>query len=475
MAGRRRDIDTLPQRAGQAAKAVSHLGNAFEELARGGTVSNTALMQAARSLQGLGPAGQIASAGLVMAIARLDEVAKSGEKLVSTQFAGFNRSLEAAVSFQAKAANAADGLKESWKSLGTIASALTDEEVKREESLKRVSAAMRQNLDITAIAKAGAQGLGAALINLDFSAEGLLAPGLEKTREALTNMTRSEREALLASIEATRQLLARKERIEDEISATERATRAWENFNRQVRLAEDIRKARGQQRDPNAGLVDVSEKRQEVADLEELVQQYENQAATAQATNNEAEYESALRNIAAGEQRIDQLERQIVVMRAVASIADSAIRQTAAGAFDAYADALDETVSMNQLLHSSFDRTMRNVAASTIRSVGQQASVEGAMEAARALAALATYRYDAAANHAAASAAFFGVAALAGIGAGLTSVKGPGLGGSSRKGADGGPGGGKVSVNVTWIGAPDDAALNDFGRRLAKVMSQGDA
>lgn len=146
----------------------------------------------------------------------------------------------------------------------------------------------------------------------------------------------------------------------------------------------------------------------------------------------------------------------------------------AVSAFDAYAAALDETIALNAIFAGGFDRSMRNVAASTLRSIGQQATVEGAMSAAKAIRDYSDGNLPGAIGHTKAAGMFFGVAALAGVASGAMSVSASGGGGASAGGGGGSFGGGNnggdnVTQNITIIGTLDAEAAENLYGQLAEA------
>jgi len=180
------------------------------------------------------------------------------------------------------------------------------------------------------------------------------------------------------------------------------------------------------------------------------------------------------------EQSIEALNRQADAYRMLGHVANDAIGGMAAGAFNAYADALDKTVSLNALFAGGFDRALRNQAAAVVRSVGQQAAIRSIFELAQGFAALGTPGMQGLAAFHFKSAAIFGsIAVASGPGAGLLSVAPAGAGGGEGRGrADrdgGGDRAGGPSYQVTVIGNLDDQGAADLVRRLRQAEERGDA
>lgn len=169
-----------------------------------------------------------------------------------------------------------------------------------------------------------------------------------------------------------------------------------------------------------------------------------------------------------------QWEQSMANMKAIAW---DALAVGAAGAFDVYADAVDQAITLNRFAAEEFGRSARNMLASTLRTIGQRSMVEAAYEFAKAIGALADGNGASAALHAKAGAMHLGVAALAGVAAGGLSVNAGGGGGRSA-GADpsGGGGGGRSgnTINVTVIGALDHASRRDLAKQLQDEMEDSD-
>ena len=158
--------------------------------------------------------------------------------------------------------------------------------------------------------------------------------------------------------------------------------------------------------------------------------------------------------------------------------AESVFIMSAVDAYNAYADALDRTVSLNAIFAGGFDRAMRNVAASAVRSLGQRAAFEAAFELAAGFRDLATPGMQGAALiHFKSAGMFAAIAAAAGIGGGLLSVQGPGA-----PGAGGPVGGGRsdssgsgrtVNLSVVTIGVLDSEARKEIARQLQQEILEG--
>lgn len=160
-------------------------------------------------------------------------------------------------------------------------------------------------------------------------------------------------------------------------------------------------------------------------------------------------------------------------------MAKDAFADVMVGAFNAYADALDRTISLNAIFAGGFDRALRNMAASTVRSVGQQATVKGAFEVAEAFASLARYDGVGFAGHMKAAGAYFAVAATAGVAAGALSVNAGGaagggvrLPGANPDGTDrGGP---SPTFQLILLGAPDASVKDEIARWVRDAMEGRD-
>lgn len=148
-------------------------------------------------------------------------------------------------------------------------------------------------------------------------------------------------------------------------------------------------------------------------------------------------------------------------------------------ALNAYYDALDKTVSLNAIFAGGFDRAMRNAAAATVRSVGQQAAVRAIFELAEGWACLGNpLLAEFAPFHFKSAAIFGGIAIGAGPGAGLLSVMPAGGGGGKEKGGagsgSGSSGGGGPNINVTFIGTLDTQARRDIWAQIRQEIIESD-
>lgn len=155
-------------------------------------------------------------------------------------------------------------------------------------------------------------------------------------------------------------------------------------------------------------------------------------------------------------------------------ISDSAkyhIQGLGAGAFNAYADAMDNAITTGKLSSEAFGRALQNVLATTLRGIGQESAMKGAFQIAEGIAGLASGD-PRAGGHFVAAGKYFAVAAAAGAAAGAVSVS-PG-GGGGRGGRGGRDGGREVVQNVTVIGALDSGARADLARQLREEIDQGD-
>lgn len=173
------------------------------------------------------------------------------------------------------------------------------------------------------------------------------------------------------------------------------------------------------------------------------------------------------------------LERQADTYKFVAGVAKDAVGGIMAGAFNAYADALDETVSLNAIFAGGFDRALRNQAAAVVRSVGQQAAVRSIFELAEGFAALGSpFTAPFAPFHFKAAALFGGIALAAGPGAGLLSVAPAAAGSAGGRGGKGGSGDSGsarsgATINVTILGAPSWETKRSIKEWVSEVESEG--
>ena len=158
----------------------------------------------------------------------------------------------------------------------------------------------------------------------------------------------------------------------------------------------------------------------------------------------------------------------------IGELASHHVGKIGAGAFDVYADAVDKALQREKVSSEAIGRALQNVVASTVRGIGQEASVKGAMQTAEGIAALATHRYTDAGEPFLAAGQYFAVAATAGVVAGALSVKPSGSGGPSRGsgGASRGARGG-APAQVTIVGVLDTAARKELARQLRAEIDEG--
>ena len=187
-----------------------------------------------------------------------------------------------------------------------------------------------------------------------------------------------------------------------------------------------------------------------------------------------------IEELALHEQTITVLEAEADTYRYLGNVVRDTIGDLAVGALNEYYDALDKTVSLNAIFAGGFDRAMRNAAAATVRSVGQQAAVRAIFELAEGWAALGTPGMQGLAAFHFKSAALFGSIALAaGPGAGLLSVA-PGGGGA---GGDRGGGGGRgrdsdregrsgPNIQLIIMGNPDFETKRTYAQWVAEVVAE---
>lgn len=460
MAGKRggtSDIDSLPQRAGSAQKAVRALSGAFDDLARTGEVTNKSLVQAFGALEALGPAGHIAAAGLRLVAGQFIAVAEAGASGMIGAVNDLNSSLQIQAQIMARADGTYKALGAQFRSLASVSVELAQEQDKVKTILASSAAGIEQQTSIWNLAKKG------------FAATG----------ESLNGLAAGTRDALIASAAHTRQLLARKDALNSEIGAFQSNERAMESWGRAMLFNQQIQKTLEGTGAQSSGQVSaVVESRIAGIDREVSSLKAKGQALLALARIESEQSgmasEGTLERIRENQLETDSLQAKAQMYRDVGAIADSAIGGTAAGAFDAYANALDKTISLNQIFAGGFDRSMRNMAASVVRSVGQQAAVKGAFEVAEAVGSFAIGAYPMAALHLEAAGLYFGVAALAGVAAGAISVKGApagssrGPGGRAGDSGDNGP-----RINVTIIGAPDWDGKRAVAGWIAEVAAAG--
>jgi len=445
---RKGDIEGLPGRTQAATKGVTALSGAFGELSKKGELSASSINQIAGSLAMVNPLlGLVAASvgAVVSSFKLLEELElKDSMALFAVGARQTVAEFERFAAVTQAGAEASAGLKTKAEELAVAQSIL------REKTASVASEAARQN-------KLVADGT-----TTQESADAALAAF---TQGVINNYT--------ATVQRVAGLKDDIAAIQQQTAVTKRQQQAQEAYNASVTRENALYSARREGR-ARFDIFASQSRAEELQQLEMIAGQYERQYDL-EVANGDVNAAVTLQNLRNSQDRIDALESEIEMQHRVGAIAQSAIAGTASGAFDAYAEALDKTVSLNALFEKSTDRTLRNVAASTIRNVGRQAAVEGAMEAARALASLAVRDFEGAGNHAAASAAFFGVAAAAGVAAGLVSVKPASASSGGRGRGDAGAGDGKSGpvIHLTVIGNLDTEARKDLGRQLREEFYEG--
>lgn len=198
-------------------------------------------------------------------------------------------------------------------------------------------------------------------------------------------------------------------------------------------------------------------------------------ARTAGAKADQNERDERDREIARERSFSDQLEeqfsRRVTLAQEMADGVRSAYDQMAGGARSAYAAIVEGGDELGV--------TLRKILSQTLLAIGQEATVKALLNTAEGIAAIATYRYDAAASHFAAAGTYAAVAALAGIGASAAAPAGksPASGDqraapvSDRQRASGASGQGTV-VNVNVSGFVVGSA-GEVARQLTNVLRLG--
>lgn len=436
----------LDDRAQAATKGVKALGGAFEELSKKGSLSAQSIGQITSALASVNPAlGAVAAAAGVAyrSFKMLEELE------LADQFALFSVGARQMVTDFERFA------------VTTTASVEASDEL-RQKTVELAEAQFALKAKTDAVHEAAAKQTKEA------------AAGNANAEGALKSYIQTVIDQFPASAKKVEDIKAEIAAIKEQTAATARAKEAQDDFNANVARENAVFEARRKGRAEFSTFASKSGA-EEIQLLEVLAGQYERQYDL-EIARGDVNAATTLQNLRNTQDRIDALEREAEMQARVGAMAESAIAGIAAGAFDAYAEALDKTVSMNALFQSSTDRTLRNVAASTIRNVGRQAAIEGAMELARAAAALAIGNYPSASLHGQAAAGFFAVAAAAGAAAGATSVKAPsgGGGGRGRDAGSGGPSGsGGPTIHVTVIGSLDTQARKDLGAQLREEFYEG--
>lgn len=183
------------------------------------------------------------------------------------------------------------------------------------------------------------------------------------------------------------------------------------------------------------------------------------------------------RNIEAiGSSSAKAAEQSKSAFEQIGEIAHAQIANIAAGAFNAYADAIDDALATGEFSAKSFGAALRNMLAQTLRAIGQEATIRGAFEVAAGIAALPTPK---AAQHFISAGQFFAVALAAGVGAGALSTGGGSGQGATPRGIEagasgGGGGGGGASEDVTIIGTLDVRQAESLHDQLGQSKRRRD-
>lgn len=442
MAKGKGDFGEFPQRVAGGEKAIRAFSSAANDLARSGTVMNDSLVKSAKALEALGPAGQIASVALGGVLQRYADIAESAAGEMVGAMLDLNRTLQIQAAIMARADGTYATLGSKFKQLASVTVGLAKEQDNMKAIIERSAGSIEEQTSLWELAK----------------------NGMADTGESLRGLSKETREALIASANHTRALLASRDALNAEIAASQASEKAMERRRAALALeAQLVTALRGTGGDKGeVGQLEAKKQRlMEVAQLEAQ----ERGVASA----------GTLQAIRENQIELDQLARKKQLYSDVGEIANSAIGGAAAGAFDAYANALDRTVALDRIFAHQFDRSMRNVAASVVRSVGQQAMIKGSFEVAEGIAAAARYDWPGAAGHAEAAGVYFSVAALAGVGAGALSVK-AGRGASAGGGGGGSMGSGSNGpvIYINWLGGePDAEGKRRFARWVAAAVAEG--
>lgn len=179
-----------------------------------------------------------------------------------------------------------------------------------------------------------------------------------------------------------------------------------------------------------------------------------------------------------GEESDAALQAFDAFVHGMAEISRNALGQLASGAFDAYANAVDDAITTGDFAGGQLGSTLRSLTSSTLRSIGQQATVKGAFAIGEGVAALAKPDRKAATGHFGSAGKFFAVAALSGAAAGAFSG-GESAGGeaSSRRREAPSPSGGDaeerdrfeetVVRKIVVFGDSSDEKIKNLPARLA--------
>lgn len=153
------------------------------------------------------------------------------------------------------------------------------------------------------------------------------------------------------------------------------------------------------------------------------------------------------------------------------------------GAFGAMGRAFSDHLTAVVEGREELGVALQGMLSDTLSAIAKESSIKAGLNLAEGFAALATYRYDAAAEHFAAAGIYTGVAVAAGLaGAALapsTPDKGAGGGGAAREpaspqGAPGGPARGETVINVAFNGPQfGTGGVVQAARELVGVLNAG--
>lgn len=439
------DIDSLPGRTQAATAGVRALGTAFDDLSKKGELSASSLNQMASAAAQAHPVlGLLASA----AVATYRSFKLLEELELADSIKSFSATTNlAAIEFDIFSSRLEAGGVESGE-LKTTLEELAETNVLISERTRRWNDMLAEQTEL--VETAGAE------------------------EEHATSIILQNKRVLEEQLPG---LIAKGAALEEQAEKLKKVKALEEAFAKRVKITSTLFEISERSTIERGGLLAASRDKQ-IRQQEFMLNQLRDLAAIEQEKHGNVLTWTA-EEIAATESRIGRLKAEAETYREVGNMAQQAMLGAATGALNEYYDALDRTVSLNQIFAGGFDRAMRNVAAATIRSVGMQAAVRSIFELAEGFAALGTPGMQGlAAFHFKAAAIFGSIALAAGPAAGLTSVApagGYGGGGSGRgKGGGSDSGSGRtVNVNVTSIGTLDFEQKRVLAQAVQEAIAEG--
>lgn len=147
----------------------------------------------------------------------------------------------------------------------------------------------------------------------------------------------------------------------------------------------------------------------------------------------------------------------------------SALDDLARKEFDVFSESMSRSIATGHLAVGGFGKVAKEMAVSTIKSIGAQSAVQGGHELAEGFKALGDNTGDAAGAHFAAAGKFFALAALAGVGGGALSAGSGSKDGAASPKSGSGSGKNRVIQKITIIGSPGPEHVAATKSQLKKL------